>query len=293
MPTSKRSRESNNNDELLKSLVDLKNEIRKIQRLNKEDKEEEEQVVVEIKESFDAEQQFKELRKKMEEMERAIQDIKEFLFQNSTGARPFINQQAILKAMLNYGTSDYWKSKAPKDLAAELTTVQRSLNEKKQFEAANELQGLVEVAEMAREVVLLNSSASTWIKKALDDAIGTVLCLGKEKRGQAIFWQCVQRQLIEKVAEQGQKTSIVKSKAESSSSGAADIPCRNCIKNGLQNQFHTVTECSKRKNPCRLECAFCVQDPVTKEFPCHWRDDCPVLRRRERSSSTRYSGFKG
>lgn len=293
MPTSKRSRESNNNDELLKSLVDLKNEIRKIQRLNKEDKEEEEQVVVEIKESFDAEQQFKELRKKMEEMERAIQDIKEFLFQNSTGARPFINQQAILKAMLSYGTSDYWKSKAPKDLAAELTTVQRSLNEKKQFEAANELQGLVEVAEMAREVVLLNSSASTWIKKALDDAIGTVLCLGKEKRGQAIFWQCVQRQLIEKVAEQGQKTSIVKSKAESSSSGAADIPCRNCIKNGLQNQFHTVTECSKRKNPCRLECAFCVQDPVTKEFPCHWRDDCPVLRRRERSSSTRYSGFKG
>lgn len=144
---------------------------------------------------------------------------------------------------------------------------------------------------MAREVVLLNSNASTWIKKALDDAIGTVLCLGKERRGQAIFWQCVQRQLVEKVAEHGQKTSSYKSKNDSSSSGAADIPCRNCIKNGLQNQYHTVTECARRKNPCRLECAFCIQDPITKEFPCHWRDDCPVLRRRERTNSTRNTGF--
>lgn len=291
MPSAKRVRESNNNDELIRSLADLKSEIKKLRRANINEKDEQEEVVVEIKENFDAEKRFIEMEKKMNDMATAIQDIKEFLFQNATGARPFINQQAIMKAMLSYGTSDYWKSKAPKELAAELTTVQRSLNEKKQFEAASELQGLVEVAEMAREVVLLNSAASGWIKKALDDAIGTVLCLGKEKRGQAIFWQCVQRQLIEKVAEQEKKASIIKPKNESSSSGAAEIPCRNCIKNGLHNQFHTVSECAKRKNPCRIECAFCTQDPSTKEFPCHWRDDCPTLRRRERSNATRNFGY--
>lgn len=196
-----------------------------------------------------------------------------------------------MKAMLAYGTTEYWKSKGPKELAAELTTVQCTLNEKKNFEAANELQGLIEVAEMAREVIMVNAAVSSWIKKTLDDAIGTVLCQGKEKRRQAIFWTCIQRQIIEKVAEQDKKSSYTKPKTESSSSGAAELPCRNCIQNGLQNQMHTVSECAKRRNICRLECAYCPQKPITKEFPSHWRDDCPVLRRRERTSSSRNSGF--
>lgn len=291
MPPSKRNRDDEETRELLRGIAELKNEIKKMRKENSETKHQQEEVVVEITEAFDAEKSFNEMKMKMDEMSAALGEVQEFLFQNATGARPFINQNAIMKAMLAYGSAESWKSKAPKELAAELTTVQRALNEKKQFDAANELQGLVEVAEMAREVVLVNSSASNWIKKALDDAIGTVLCLGKEKRGQAIFWTCIQRQIIEKVAEQDKKATAIKPKSESSSSGAAEIPCRNCIKNGLQNMMHTVTECAKRRNPCRLECAFCPQDPTTKEFPCHWRDECPVLRRRERNNSTRNSGF--
>lgn len=291
MPTNKRDRQENKNDELLRTLEELKGEIKKMRKSNVESKAETENIVIELPENFNTEKELKDVQKKINEMSQSIDEIKEFLFQNATGSRPFINQQLIMKAMLAHGTTEYWKSKGPKDLASELTTVQRSLNEKKNFEAANELQGLVEVAEMTREVIMVNPAASSWIKKALDDAIGTVLCQGREKRGQAIFWACIQRQILEKVAENERKTSNTKTKTESTSSGAAEIPCRNCIKNGLTNQMHTVTECSKRRNPCRLECAFCPQDPNTKEFPCHWRDDCPVLRRRERTSSSRNFGY--
>lgn len=291
MPSSKRNREEFNNEDLIRSLLDLKNEIKKMKQSNIEKKDEEQEVVVEINESTETDKRFSEMKKKMDEMSSALEEIKIFIFQNSTGARPFINNTAITKAMLTYGTTEFWKSKGPKDLAHELTTVQRSLNEKQQFEAANELQGLIEVAEMAREVILLNATSATWLKKALDDALGTVLCQGKEKRGQAIFWACIQRQMLERLAEQERRSSSTKPKIESSSSGAAEIPCRNCIKNGLQGQMHTVTECSKRRNPCRLECAYCPQDPVSKDFPCHWRDDCPVLRRRERNNFTRNNGF--
>lgn len=291
MPGAKRNREDIKNDELIQSLSDLKEEIKKMRRSNNESKKEKEEVVVELQETMDVEKSILDMQKKMEEMTSAIEEIKIFIFQNSTGARPFINQQTIMKAMLAHGTTEFWKSKNPKEIAAELTTVQRNLNEKKNFEAANELQGLVEVAEMAREVIMLNASAASWIKKALDDALATVLCQGKEKRGQAIFWACIQRQMLEKIAEQERRTSAAKAKTESTSSGLAEIPCRNCIKNGLQGQLHTVSECAKRRNPCRLECAFCPQDPNTKEFPCHWRDDCPVLRRRERNNTSRNSGF--
>lgn len=290
MPSAKRAREENQNDELIRCIADLKDEIKKMRKNGNTAKEEQEEVVVEIQETMDSEKRFTEIQKKIDEMKSAIEDIKVFLFQNSTGSRPFINQAAIMKALLAHGTTDFWKSKSPKEIAAELTTVQRSLNEKKCFEAANELQGLVEVAEMAREVIMLNASSATWIKKALDDAMSTVLCQGKEKRGQAIFWACIQRQMLEKMAEHERKAAAVKPKGEASSSGAADLPCRNCVKNGLSNQMHTITECSRRRNPCRLECAFCPQDPSTKEFPCHWRDDCPVLRRRERANASR-SGF--
>lgn len=291
MPPSKRDRSDDHSKELLRGIADLKDEIKKMRKNNSASSKEKEEVVVELQEEFNAEKSFIELQAKVEIMSAALGEVQDFIFQNTTGARPFINQNAIMKAMLAFNSVDSWKSKSPKDLAAELTTVQRNLNEKKLFEAANELQGLIEVAEMAKEVILVNSSASVWLKKALDDAIGTVLCLGKEKRGQAIFWACIQRQMIEKMAEHEKKTTSFKPKSESSSSGASELPCRNCIKNGLQNQLHTVSECAKRKNPCRLECAYCPQDPTTKEFPCHWRDDCPVLRRRERYNANRNNGF--
>lgn len=292
MPPSKRNREEKNYDDLLLGLSELKREMKKLRSSNNETKQEKEEVVIELPDNNESEKNLKELQLKVEALAKDLQETKEFIFQHATGARPFIHNQTIMKAMLNHGNAENWKNKAPKDLAAELTTVQRSLNEKKEFEAASELQGLIEVAEMAKEVVMLNTTTSSWIKRALDDAIGTVLCLGKEKRGQAIFWQCLQRQILEKVAEQDKKPIINKPKIDSSSSGFAEIPCRNCVKNGIYNQMHTVTECSKRRNPCRLECAYCPQDPVTKEFPCHWRDDCPMLRRRERATSSRNGYFR-
>lgn len=292
MPPQRRSREENDSDDLLRNLADIKREIKKLRSSKNEAKEEKQEVVIELPETFDFDKKIKEMQEKLEVLSNDLLEFKEFLFQHATGARPFIHNQAIMKAMLNHGSADSWKAKAPKELAGELTTVQRSLNEKKEFEAASELQGLVEIAEMAREIVMMNASASTWIKRALDDAIGTVLCLGKEKRGQAIFWACIQRQIVEKVAEQEKKPSITKPKGESSSSGMAEIPCRNCVKNGLYNQMHTVSECARRRNPCRLECAYCPHDAVTKEFPCHWRDDCPAIRRRERASSSRNGFFR-
>lgn len=290
MPTSKRNRDEKSNDEIIRGLEDLKREMKKLRESNKEANDNNEEVVIELPESLDSEKKIKELHDKIDGVASDLQEVKDFLFQHATGARPFINHQAIMKGMLNHGNADYWKNKAPKELASELTTVQRALNEKKEFEAASELQGLVEIADTAREIVMLNANASTWIKRALDDAIGAVLCLGKEKRGQAIFWACIQRQILEKVAEQDKKPSNTKPKSESSSSGMAEIPCRNCVKNGLQNQMHTVSECARRRNPCRLECAFCPQDPVSKEFPCHWRDECPLIRRRERANNLR-NGF--
>lgn len=290
MSPKKRNREENDSNDLMRSLQDIRDEIRKMQRKNNDTDEATEEVGVEITENDDIEKRLNRLQEKLDATAAALEEVQDFVFQNATGARPFIHQQKIMEAMLTFGSPDKWKGKAPRDLASELTTVQRALNEKKEFAAANELQGLVEVAETAREIIMLNPSAASWIKKALDEAIGTVLCQGKEKRGQAILWTCLQRQLIEKVAEHERQGST-KVKSTSSSSGQAELPCRNCIKNGLQNQMHTVAECAKRRNSCRIECAFCQQDPATKEFPCHWRDNCPTLRKWERESASRNFGF--
>lgn len=60
------------------------------------------------------------------------------------------------ETMLANGFAECWKLKAPRELAVELMTVQRALNENREFAVANGLQGFIEIAEAYREVVLVN-----------------------------------------------------------------------------------------------------------------------------------------
>lgn len=292
MAPRKRETSSNDSAELLRGIQDIRNEIKRIRREKPEEKRAMEEVVVELSDENEMRQRIESLEAKMEKLASSLAEVKDFLFQSTTGSRPFIYHEQIKEAMLASGSAERWKGKSPKDLAADLMTVQRALNEKKEFAAATELQGFVEIAEFGREVAIVNPTAGPWITKGLEDATGAVLCLGKERRGQTILWACLQRELLERFAEQERKSGN-KSKKQSAGSGSGvNIPCQNCTKNGLYNVMHSISECAKRRNPCRLECRLCPPEPGTYAIPCHWRRDCPSIQRQEQeSSSSRSSGW--
>lgn len=291
MSPHKRERKPNESAELIRGINDIRNELKKIRRDNPKEDEAKEEMFIELHEQNEFGKRIDDLESKVGIMTTAIAEIKDFIFQNTTGARPFIHNERIKEAMLEQVSADRWKLKQPRELAADLMTVQRALNERREFAAANELQGLVEIAEVGREIVIMNPTAISWIGKGLEDAIGAVLCQGRERRGQSIFWECLQRQIIEKFAEQERKSNY-KIKTQTPSNGTVNIPCQNCTKNGLLNVMHSVSECAKRRNPCRLECRLCPPEQGTNAIPCHWRMDCPTLQRQEqKSSSYRTYGF--
>lgn len=200
--------------------------------------------------------------------------------QMATGATPFFEQDTIQEAMLNMHSADKWKSLSIKDMVTDLTTVQNRLNGDKKFKAAEEFHALIEVIEVAREISNVTPTAISWLKKAADDAVGICLRLGRDQRGQPIFWNCLVKQLEDKMATKGSGSG---SGASSSSNPPVEFSCQNCTKGGHLNQMHSLAECARMKNPCRMECRYCPMDMETNAFPCHWRENCPNYRKRERN----------
>lgn len=287
----KREREESNNAELLRGINDIREEMKRMRRGKRDEEEANQEIIVDLSEEDENTKRIENLEAKVKKLAAGMAEVKDFLFQNTTGSRPFIYHEQIKEAMLANGSAERWKGKSPKELAADLMTVQRALNERKEFAAANELQGFVEIAEFSREVAIVNPTAGPWIAKGLEDATGAVLCLGRERRGQTILWQSLHRELLEKFAEQERKSSY-KTKGQSANGDRVSIPCQNCTKNGLYNVMHSIAECAKRRNPCRLECRLCPPEQGTYAIPCHWRQDCPTLQRQEqRSSSSRSGGW--
>lgn len=211
MAPRKRERSSKENDEILRGLEDIRNEMKRIRWEKPEEERATEEVVVDLSEDDEIRKRLDSLEAKVKKIAASLADVKEFIFQNTTGSRAFIHHDQIKEVMLAIGSAERWKGKSPRDIAADLMTVQRTLNEKKEFAAANELQGFVEIAEFSPEVAIVNPTAGSWISKGLEDATWAVLCQGKERRGQTILSACLQRELLEKFAEQERKSNKSKS----------------------------------------------------------------------------------
>lgn len=191
--------------------------------------------------------------------------------------------------MLAQGNAESWRAKTIEELPASLATAQTSLNEARQFEAAKEVQAFIEIAEAAREVILVTPLASSWVKKGLEDAMGTVLRFGKEKKGQPVLWTSLQKFHIKRFADSEKECNIAKTKAatEPPKAKKAEFPCTNCAKAGKEGIMHTLTECAQAGNACLLECRNCPTEAGTKNAPCHWREFCPMLKKRNRDTAFR------
>lgn len=291
MQSRKREKPKENENAMVTGLNALREEIRKMQKtIGGEKKAIEEEMDIVLEEA-PLETEVRKLKEEVRELTTKFNDLKEFVFENNTGARAFIQQDEIKEAMLEIGSADFWKNKAVEELPAGLSMGQTMLNETRCFSAAKELQGLIEVAEAAREVVLVAPAAAPWIKKGLEDATGTVLRTGKERKGQGVFWLCLQKHLIKRMADKEKEATSIKGKAsEPAKTSKAEFPCINCFKAGKPNQLHTLVECAKAGNTCWLECHNCPIDIETNSVPLHWRERCPTLRKRDRSSSSRNPG---
>lgn len=200
----------------------------------------------------------------------------------------------IMEAMLGECSLEKWKGKSLTDLLEDLATVQTKMNEARQFAAAIEFQGLIEIVEVANRINTTQNASAPWLKKAVDDMLGIALKTGRKRRGQTLLWSGFTKQLLERMAEIERMTAMRNKPATSgSNSPIVEIfPCQNCMKGGLLNQMHTITECSKRGNVCRLECRSCPLDPNTGVAPCHWRAACPNWRKRERSFTYKNFDYK-
>lgn len=133
--------------------------------------------------------------------------------------------------MLELGSADAWKSKSIEELAWGLSTAQLQLNEEQSFEVARELQGFIEITEAAREIILVTPTATSWVKKGLEEATGSVLRHGRERKGQALLWTCLQKHLTKKFAEREKEIIQMKGKpTEPPKQSRAEFPCANCIK---------------------------------------------------------------
>lgn len=153
MAPRKRSKEESESSELLRSLNDIRNEIKRLKHGDDQKPNATDEVFVDLSENNESEERIEKIAAKTKEIAESLEEVKEFIFQNATGSRPFIYQNTIKEAMLDFGSAERWKAKCPRELVQDLITVQRALNEKKEFVAANELQGFVEVAEVGRDVV--------------------------------------------------------------------------------------------------------------------------------------------
>lgn len=292
MSSRKRAKKDNDNDALLRGLNSLRDEIRKIHGKKDEQSTEKEDELEVVVEETTLENQMHKLQGEVRAVKESIKEVKSFIFENTTGAVAFINQAQIREAMLDETTAENWKSKQIDDFPSAFATVQRALNEEKEFDAAKEMQGIIEVAEVVREINLVNPTAAPWLKKGMDEAIGVVLRMGKERKGQSIFWGCLAKHLIKRFAEKEKDDKAAKTKpVEPPKEKKAEYPCPNCIKSGKPNMMHTLADCARMGNPCKLECRSCPCEPGTNNYPCHWNSSCPNARKRDRSSSSRNPGY--
>lgn len=262
------------------------NEMKEILREIEEEKENEEEPIPrkqKEKEDENETKEMRELKRRIGKMEESFKAWKEFLEETVTGGKPFFYQVKIEEAMLRQNTIKEWGNKQIRDIARDLASVQNKLHTEREFPAARELHGLIEMVEVTKEITSVNPSALPWMKKAVDDAIEVALRQGTDQRGQAVFWGCLTKHLADHMADGERQWAQQRRQTTGSTTTTTTslIPCQNCVKNGVQGQFHTLGECAKRKNVCKMECRNCPQDPETHTFPCHWREQCPNLRNKE------------
>lgn len=109
--------------------------------------------------------------------------MEEFINSAAAGGKAFVGQRQIQDMMREVNSVDKWRTKSISETADDLTMVQSRINDDQEFAAAKQLQGLVEVVNAAKEITAINPTATSWIKKAIDEAIGIALRLRKEHGG--------------------------------------------------------------------------------------------------------------
>lgn len=291
MPSRRELQRSEENAAVLAGLTALRDEMRQLRAATGLAKPEEEEEIQIVLDETTLEREVKRQKTELKEIADNLKELKEYIFESSTGARAFVNQRIIKEKMLELGSAESWKNKTIEDLPGGLSTVQTLLNESRNFDAGKELQGFIEIAEIARETVLVTPAATHWIKKGIDEALGTVLRLGKERKGQPTLWACMTKHHLKRYAENEKEAGVSKPKAlEPPKQKKAEFPCLNCAKAGKPGLMHTLTECARLGNACSLECRNCPAEAGTNNPPCHWREFCPTLRKRERTGASRSSG---
>lgn len=292
MTSRKNVRAREENSAVLEGINALRDEIKRLRKGTEEEKKRKEDDMEVVLDVTPLETEVEKLKEEIRELNEKVKEIKTFMLDYAMGARAFFNQQKIKETMLELDTPDAWKKKSIEELAWGLSTAQLQLNEEQSFEAARELQGFIEITEAAREVILVTPTATSWIKKGLEEATGAVLRHGRERKGQALLWTCLQKHLTKKFAER--EKEIIQMKGKNTEpppkTNKAEFPCANCVKAGRPNQMHTLAECARFGNTCLLECRNCPIEPGSSEGPCHWREKCPYLRKRERSSGSKTGG---
>lgn len=233
------------------------------------------------------------LESRMEDLARRVRELessqikwrelRESVGEIITGGKPFMEQDTILNAMQKEATDKEWKSKTVRDLASDIRTVMNKLHGQANTDAARELSGLLEVVEAAEGITIARSGSTAWIRKGLEDAVSIVLRLGREHRGHPVLWGCLVKQLLDRVADLESHVEQLQQGRKDKSSSSSGDGCQNCAASGRPFQKHTLGDCFKRGNPCRLPCRFCNLDPSTGAYPMHWRDDCPSYKKRERN----------
>lgn len=272
----KEKEESEEEQEMQRELEEIENEkeVEEIKIPRKERKQEEKE----------DEKEIKKLRKDIEKLKETVSAWTEFMGEYVTGGKPFFHQVKIEEVMLAQNTVKEWKGKQIRDIARDLASVQNKLHMKREFPAARKMHGLIEMVEVAKDITAINPSASPWMKKIVDEAIEVALREGTEQRGQAVFWSCMTKHLADHVddGERQWKIQGNRSYGTNTSTATTQVECPNCVKNGTKGQYHTLGECAKRRNPCKMECRNCPQDNETQQFPCHWREQCPNAQARDR-----------
>lgn len=292
MPSRSALRRSEENEAVLAGLNALREEFRQMRATSSNARVEEEEELRVVLDESPLEKEVKKLKTELNELSNDYKDLKEYIFESSTGARAFLYHQIIKEKMMVQGTAESWKNKTIEELPNALGTVLNSLNESRNFDAAKEFQGFIEIAEIARETVLVTPSATFWLKKGIEEAIGTIFRLGKERKGQPTLWACLEKHHLKRFAENEKEASIPKKIKilDPPITKKAEFPCTNCAKMGKPGLMHTLTECARLGNACGLECRNCPADPTTNNPPCHWREFCPTLRKRDRSGASRSTG---
>lgn len=123
MPKRKEAQKNDENNEIKKGLFDLWDEIRKLQKKEKREDMTQEEVMQIILDKVPFESEVKKLKIEVGQFKEKLEDIRTFMFEHATGARPFFNQQIIKDTMLEDCTAEHWKGRSVEDLPGALATI--------------------------------------------------------------------------------------------------------------------------------------------------------------------------